>query len=431
MYLNTRLIILAICASFFLLGNSAAYSAANNQEQVCRSAFQGRVAWNQAGDKRWQPINLNKLCKGAINARATVNCFKAQIRNHNNWSRGINACKGNASALQSSSPSTRARPPRPSASTRVRPPRPSSSTRARPTRPSASTRVRPTQVRPPLPAVTEVCPKKDCYASAKLIKGGVKKLGPINIINDVKYGFYCGNGRNSTKEPLDDVDRACQFHDGIDGGKMPYTNGNGVTAAQSCSRQLRFVDKLTKINRSRLTNGASRTRNMLLAQFPTLGQIRTLCDSISVGEGTVDGVEDALISVGILNTSANEWGVDIDSCHSDMNHTGTKNGITVEFWASNNMVGTRYKNGVSDNCYSDDASYSFKTKEKITHIIVRTNGNDGFFIDELYLYKGGTLKKRHGRDNGRGWCLSTDPKDGKGAWKSKVSSCLRQKQFNY
>lgn len=67
-------------------------------ERACADAVQGKVAWSQRGDRSWQPANLARLCEGSNNPAATVRCFEAQIREHNDWNRGINACKGQAAA---------------------------------------------------------------------------------------------------------------------------------------------------------------------------------------------------------------------------------------------------------------------------------------------------------------------------------------------
>jgi hypothetical protein len=314
---------------------------------------------------------------------------------------------------------------------------------------------------PPRVVFQAICEKEDCYKYPKLIRGGVIKLGAISIINDVKYGYHCGKGRGSKKEPLDKVDAACQLHDNEGGGKTPYKNGNGVTAAQSCSTQLKFVDRLQRINTSRLTNGAPEARLMLLGQFPSLEQIHFLCNRISTGETVIVGAKDYgegavkdvenwgkttvkdtketaintgnWVERGILGASSNEWRVEIDSCHKNLDDTGTTNKITTEFWSKDKKVKSQSRNGVKANCILNREYWSITTDYTITHVIVKTDGTDGFFIDEVELYKGGKSKKRHGRDNGSGWCLSKDPKDGGGAWRGKVSNsrCVSQIKFKY
>ncbi len=134
-------------------------------------------------------------------------------------------------------------------------------------------------------------------------------------------------------------------------------------------------------------------------------------------------------------SSENEWSVEIDACHSELSNTETSNRITVQFWAGPDRVASKYMDGVSNTCkiWEGNATFSIKTTRNITHVIVKTNGNDGFYIDELYLYKAGELMQHHGRDDGSGWCLSTDANDAGGDWSGKVagSTCRSQYQFNY
>ncbi|MBV1911395.1 MAG: hypothetical protein KUG78_19035 [Kangiellaceae bacterium] len=431
MRLKTSLIMIAICASVFFVSNtfaqSSRYSATNNQEQMCRSSLQGRIAFNQAGDKRWQTINLDRLCKGTSNALATVNCFKAQIRNHNNWVRGINACNGNSSAARSLSS--------------VRP---------------SVTRARPPRARPPRAEETIQCIAPDCYASADVEIGAIKDFGPFLTIDNVKYGYHCGDGRNSDKKALDAVDAACKFHDDIRGGDRPFKKG--LTLLEFCSRQVRFVAKLNLISSRTLTPAASRARAVILEQFPpTLVPVG--CAVGSTGELAVNATKQwgktavkdtkqwgktavkdtgqfgksTLTSLGILGTSANEWRVEIDSCHKNLDNEGTKDTITVEFWSKNKKVKSQSRRGVKPNCILNREFWSINSNYTMTHVIVKTSGVDGFFIDEVELFKGGKSRKRHGRDNGRGWCLSKDPKDGSKGWRNSVKNgvCLPQKQYNY
>ncbi|KMT66969.1 mannan-binding lectin [Catenovulum maritimum] len=80
-------------------GNAQGQAAARSQEQVCKSLVQGKVAWSRGGSKNWQTSNLHKLCKNSPNAAKTVQCFKAAINKHNNWSKGIKECSGNKKAI--------------------------------------------------------------------------------------------------------------------------------------------------------------------------------------------------------------------------------------------------------------------------------------------------------------------------------------------
>ena len=82
--------------SFLALMMFFAQSSANAQtalEQQCFNMVQGKVAWNQTGTTTWSEANLRNLCQGTTNPSATISCFQNEIRTHNDWSRGISACK--------------------------------------------------------------------------------------------------------------------------------------------------------------------------------------------------------------------------------------------------------------------------------------------------------------------------------------------------
>ena len=99
-----------------------------------------------------------------------------------------------------------------------------------------------------------------------------------------------------------------------------------------------------------------------------------------------------------------------------------------------------------------DAFFLFEwPKEPVTRVRVKTSGNDGFMIDEVRLNRmkietwmvtsdGGktgywkqdkkrTLVKKYGVDNAGAWCLSTDPADANGAWRSLVETCAPWVEF--
>ncbi len=59
----------------------------------CSEQVQGKIAWDKAGNKNWNPVNLNLLCQGSRNPDATVACFIGEINKHNNWEVAIEACK--------------------------------------------------------------------------------------------------------------------------------------------------------------------------------------------------------------------------------------------------------------------------------------------------------------------------------------------------
>lgn len=85
-----------LAGALAVLSCAPAWAQLTPAEMACASAVQGRVAWNQQGNTQWQTGNLARLCRGSQDANATVACFQAQIRMHNDWSRGIDACQAQA-----------------------------------------------------------------------------------------------------------------------------------------------------------------------------------------------------------------------------------------------------------------------------------------------------------------------------------------------
>ena len=121
--------------------------------------------------------------------------------------------------------------------------------------------------------------------------------------------------------------------------------------------------------------------------------------------------------------SSQMYELKIDCYHTGLSSEGTKNKISV----------CSRSNGARQDCEShkpkcsstSDASYRFWATD-LTHVEIKTDGNDGFFIDEMSLLEEGKTEIAHwGRDDGNGWCMSTDPKDSGGSWKNNVSKCVR------
>jgi chitinase len=77
-----------------LIATAATLSSAQTAgELTCAEMIQGKVAWNQAGNKSWNPANIKQLCKGTTSPGITVACFQRQIATHNDWGRAIEFCK--------------------------------------------------------------------------------------------------------------------------------------------------------------------------------------------------------------------------------------------------------------------------------------------------------------------------------------------------
>lgn len=77
-------------------------------ERACFDRVQGKIAWNTAGAKTWNPRNIKKLCDGATNPSAPPGCFYTamfrgaqwgQRREHSmNWMRATQLCAKTSNA---------------------------------------------------------------------------------------------------------------------------------------------------------------------------------------------------------------------------------------------------------------------------------------------------------------------------------------------
>jgi hypothetical protein len=135
----------------------------------------------------------------------------------------------------------------------------------------------------------------------------------------------------------------------------------------------------------------------------------------------------------VLPLVNNEYRVEIDNCHSDIENEGTGGTITAEFWSGNRNLSTKTKTGLGVYCGIEDIVFSTSVlaHQNVTHVVLRTNTGDAFYIDELRLFKNGSLNKHYGSDDGSGWCLSTDKEDANTAWKGRVVGCNTSWRFDY
>ena len=127
----------------------------------------------------------------------------------------------------------------------------------------------------------------------------------------------------------------------------------------------------------------------------------------------------------------NEYRVQIDCNHSDLDYTDTANRITVSFLAGSTHIAGKYRDGVSCPSIGADPEFEITSGTPITRVTVSTNGSDAFYIDELRIYKDDVLVTHEGRDNGSGWCLSTDPGDAQGSWKNNISGSVCRPEVSF
>jgi hypothetical protein len=79
-------------------------AAPKDLAQQCREAVQGKVAWNRQGSTSWAVGNLERLCQGTRDPAATIACFQAEIRAHDQWPEALKICSGPLGGRVSSSP---------------------------------------------------------------------------------------------------------------------------------------------------------------------------------------------------------------------------------------------------------------------------------------------------------------------------------------
>ena len=91
-----RLGFLLIALVFFQIGANAQTPA----EQQCFDLVQGKVAYDQQGNKSWNPDNIRALCTGTVSPQTTVDCFTGQIAAGVTWSPAIQACRANPTGTQ-------------------------------------------------------------------------------------------------------------------------------------------------------------------------------------------------------------------------------------------------------------------------------------------------------------------------------------------
>ncbi len=70
-------------------------------ERRCVASLQGKVAWDQQGDRTWDKVNMSDLCRGTSNPEATIACFQSAIQAGQSWDSAIPSCRGGAPSSQS------------------------------------------------------------------------------------------------------------------------------------------------------------------------------------------------------------------------------------------------------------------------------------------------------------------------------------------
>ncbi|ANV91719.1 hypothetical protein [Picosynechococcus sp. PCC 8807] len=124
--------------------------------------------------------------------------------------------------------------------------------------------------------------------------------------------------------------------------------------------------------------------------------------------------------------------VSIDCSHAGITNEGTTNRITIEFWSGNTMAHSIFSDNFSDSaCSSQNQTITYVSSQNISHAVLKTNGENAFFIDAMQISKNGQQIAQHDTNNFLGYCLSTDPSDATRTWKNYVDSCVSSREFSF
>ena len=127
------------------------------------------------------------------------------------------------------------------------------------------------------------------------------------------------------------------------------------------------------------------------------------------------------------------YSAEIDFCHSSLLDTATSSNITVDFMAGNKTVGSQVIKGSVSDCALTSKGYltaKTYTDKPVDSIRVTTEGGDRMLIDQVQAYRDGRKFIWDGRNNGGGWCLSTDANDYQGSWESAATRCSKSQKFS-
>ena len=131
------------------------------------------------------------------------------------------------------------------------------------------------------------------------------------------------------------------------------------------------------------------------------------------------------------------YAVGIDCQTDGIDNEGTTSTITATFYdKTGKQVGIGAVTGISDGITGcmriRDVEIEAKTTGEVETVKVSTNGSDAFMIDRIHLYREGEKIQSYGANNDRGWCLSTDPKDGTGSWSYAANGiCVTHHTWSY
>ncbi|MFK7783834.1 MAG: RICIN domain-containing protein [Crocinitomicaceae bacterium] len=126
-----------------------------------------------------------------------------------------------------------------------------------------------------------------------------------------------------------------------------------------------------------------------------------------------------------------EYTVKVDACHPALIGTGTESGITVEFLANGQSVGSSFSKVLAEGCNGVYSVFSLKTNKLVDKFVVRISGEDAAFIDKVTLSVDGKEVRYYGSDGGEGYCLSSSSSDASGDWQRYLIDGKCYSSVNY
>lgn len=90
--MRNRIALVSTVGAVAVVAGLSGNAAATDEENICRNAVQGKVAWDTAGSKNWNPENVKNLCRGTADHEATIACFSGKISEGQGWKAAIDGC---------------------------------------------------------------------------------------------------------------------------------------------------------------------------------------------------------------------------------------------------------------------------------------------------------------------------------------------------
>ena len=147
----------------------------------------------------------------------------------------------------------------------------------------------------------------------------------------------------------------------------------------------------------------------------------------------VDNPRDAIIAQNDIRTTQ-RYSVNIDCSTENITNDWTSATITATFYDSNwQQVGQASRNDLHERaCTYTNPEIEATTNGDAEYVKISTDSGDAFMIDRVILNRNGDEVATFGANNDRGWCLSTEPGDGQGAWNYAADGvCTSEHTWSY